>query len=161
METFMKSRPMISTGAAYCALTTLAVAQTVAPVTPSSTMPTPTMPITGTSQEGMRMAERANVAVKFVTVKPADVMSSKIVGANIYNNQNDSVGEIEDLVIDNGKTITGVVVSVGGFLGLGESYVVLDPSTIVLNQKDGKWKAFVDTSKDNLKNAPKFTYSKK
>ena len=54
----------------------------------------------------------------------------------------------------------GVVVAVGGFLGMGESYVVLDPSTIVLNQKDGTWRAYVDTSKDNLKSAPKFTYSK-
>ena len=70
------------------------------------------------------------------------------------------LGEIEDLVIDNGKTITSVVVSVGGFLGMGESYVVLDPSTVGLNQKDGKWRAFVDTSKDNLKNAPKFKYTK-
>ena len=100
------------------------------------------------------------MAVKFVTVQPADFMSSKLVGVNVYNNQNELLGEIEDLVIDNGKTITGVVVSVGGFLGMGESYVVLDPSTVVLNEKDGKWRAFVDTSKDNLKNAPKFKYTK-
>ena len=31
---------------------------------------------------------------------------------------------------------------------------------MVLNEKDGKWRAFVDTSKDNLKNAPKFKYTK-
>ncbi len=61
----------------------------------------------------------------------------------------------------NGANITGVVVSVGGFLGIGESYVVLDPKTVVVNQNDGNWQAFVDTSKDTLKNAPKFTYSKK
>jgi hypothetical protein len=106
------------------------------------------------------MANSATVAVKFVTVKPADLMSSKLVGANVYNNQNESLGEIEDLVVENGQTITGVVVSVGGFLGIGESYVVLDPSTIVLNERDGSWRAYVDTSKDNLKNAPKFNYTK-
>ena len=64
-------------------------------------------------------------------------------------------------MIDNGKTITGIVAGVGGFLGMGESYVVLDPSTVVLNQKDGTWRAYVDTNKDTLKNAPKFQYSKK
>ncbi len=101
------------------------------------------------------------MAVKFVTIKPADFMTSKLVGANVYNNQNESLGEIEDLVVDNGRAITGVVVSVGGFLGVGESYVVLDPSTVVLNEKDGAWRAFVDTSRDTLKNAPKFKYSKK
>lgn len=108
----------------------------------------------------MRMADTATVAVRFVTVKPADIMSSKLVGITVYNKQNETLGEIQDLVIDNGKTISGLVVSVGGFLGLGESYVALDPSTVVLNNKDNTWKAYVDTSKDNLKNAPKFSYKK-
>jgi hypothetical protein len=64
-------------------------------------------------------------------------------------------------VIENGKTLTGVVVSVGGFLGLGESYVVLDPSSLAISNKDGKWMVHADTDKDTLKNAPKFEYSKK
>ncbi len=112
------------------------------------------------SDTGLKMASTATVALKFVTVKAADFMSSRLVGANVYNNQNESLGEIDDLVIENGKTITGLVVGVGGFLGMGESYVVLDPSTVVLNQKDGTWRAYVDTTKDNLKNAQKFTYTK-
>jgi sporulation protein YlmC with PRC-barrel domain len=110
---------------------------------------------------GMKVATSATMAVKFVTVKPADVMSSKLVGIDIYNNQNEKLGEIDDLVIEGGKTVTGLVVGVGGFLGMGESYVVLDPSTVVLNQKDNVWRAFVDTNKDTLKNAPKFQYTKK
>ena len=137
-----------------------ALAQSPAPKA-QSTVPAATAHTTGmNADKGLRTANSATVAVKFVTVQPADFMSSKLVGVNVYNNQNELLGEIEDLVIDNGKTITGVVVSVGGFLGMGESYVVLDPSTMVLNEKDGKWRAFVDTSKDNLKNAPKFKYTK-
>ncbi|MEN3230263.1 PRC-barrel domain-containing protein [Methylorubrum rhodesianum] len=96
-----------------------------------------------------------------MTVKPADVMSSKLVGTTVYNNKNETVGEVEDLVIENGKTVTGVVVGVGGFLGLGESYVVLDPSTLAISNKDGKWAVHADTDQDTLKNAPKFEYSKK
>ena len=157
--------------AMLCSLAGAALAQTTTAPTPSTTAPAPTTtaPMTGTtpmatgadaSSMGLRMASSATVAVKFVTVKPADFMSSRLVGANVYNNQNETVGEIEDLVIDNGKTVSGLVVGVGGFLGMGESYVVLDPSTVVLNQQDGKWRAYVDTTKDNLKNAPKFTYTK-
>ena len=107
------------------------------------------------------MATSATMAVRFVTVKPADIMSSKLTGIDIYNNQNEKLGEIDDLVIEDGKTLTGLVVGVGGFLGMGESYVVIDPSTVVLNQKDGEWRAFIDTNKENLKNAPKFQYFKK
>ena len=145
--------------AAVAFLTGPALAQTqTAPATPaagSAAMPA------GQAGAGMRMADTASVAVRFVTVKSADLMSSKLIGTNVYNKQNESIGEIEDLVIENGKTITGVVVSVGGFLGMGERYVLLDPASIVLNSKDGNMKAFVDTNKENLKSAPTFKYTKK
>lgn len=108
----------------------------------------------------IQMADTATMAVRFVTIKPADVMASRLIGMNVYNNQNESIGEIQDLVIDNGKTITGVVVSVGGFLGIGESYKLVDPATMVVSNRDGNMKAFINTTKDNLKNAPAFTYNK-
>lgn len=117
-----------------------------------------TAPATGT---GMTTANTATVKLKYATVKPTDIMSSKLVGTTIYNNNKENVGEVSDLVIENGKTVTGIVVSVGGFLGLGESYVVVDPSSVALHNADGKWSAYVDTDKDTLKNAPKFEYSKK
>jgi sporulation protein YlmC with PRC-barrel domain len=110
---------------------------------------------------GMQMADRATMPVKFVAAKPADLMSSKLVGTEVYDNQNDKLGQIEDLVIDNGKSVTGVVVSVGGFLGIGERYVLIDPASMAVSDTNGTMKAFVDTSKDTLKNAPAFTYSKK
>ena len=109
---------------------------------------------------GMTMADTATAKIKFVTAKPAEVTSSKLVGKNLYNNKNETIGEVEDLVIDNGKTVTGVVVSVGGFLGMGERYVLVDPSSIFLHKADGKLKAMVDTDKDALKNAPEFKYNK-
>jgi sporulation protein YlmC with PRC-barrel domain len=154
----------IGTALAISSISTLAMAQTTAPSpTPNATTSASgnNAANSGTTAGGLRIADRATVAVRFVTVKPVDIMSSKLVGINVYNNQNETLGEIKDLVIDNGKTITGLIVGVGGFIGMGESYVVLDPSTIVLSKKDSTWKAFVDTTKDNLKSAPKFDYSKK
>ena len=115
----------------------------------------------GTTMGGITMADHATQTIHYVTTTPADMMSSKLVGMNVYNNQNDKLGEVEDLVIDNGKTITGVVVSVGGFLGMGEHYVLIDPASIVISNKSGSMEAMVDTNKDNLKAAPTFTYKKK
>ena len=141
---------------------TCMVVPALAQTTPAAPAPGTAMPAAGTDMGmGMKMADTATVKLKYVTVKPADVMSSKLVGTTVYNNKNETVGEVEDLVIENGKTLTGVVVSVGGFLGLGESYVVLDPSTLAISNKDGKWAVHADTDKDTLKNAPKFEYSKK
>ncbi|MCO5101551.1 MAG: PRC-barrel domain-containing protein [Burkholderiaceae bacterium] len=156
------NRIILSTAIAF-ALAGVAQAQTGT----SSTMPAagpPTTPKadsnTASSPSGIRMADTATMAVRFVNVEPAAFMASRLIGATVYNHQNDSVGEIQDLVIDDGKTVTGVVVSVGGFLGMGESYVVIDPSSVVVNQRDGAWRARVNTTKDTLKDAPKFTYSK-
>jgi sporulation protein YlmC with PRC-barrel domain len=110
---------------------------------------------------GMTMADTATAKIKFVSAKPAEVTSSKLVGKNLYNKQNETVGQVEDLVIENGKTVTGVVVSVGGFLGMGERYVLVDPSSIFLHRANGELKAMVDADKDALKNAPEFKYNKK
>lgn len=150
----------ITAALALACLSVPALAQTT-PTTPAPGTAMPTSSDTTSSGMGMKMADTATVKLKYVTVKPADVMSSKLVGTTVYNNKNENVGEVEDLVIENGKTLTGVVVSVGGFLGMGESYVVLDPSTLAISDKDGKWAVHADTDKDTLKNAPKFNYSKK
>lgn len=126
---------------------------------PSGTAMPATSGVTGGSG-GMVMADTATAKIKFITAKPAEVTASKLVGKNLYNKQNENVGEIEDLVIDQGKTVTGVVVSVGGFLGMGERYVMVDPSSIFLHRADGKLKAMVDADKDAVKNAPEFKYDK-
>ena len=126
---------------------------------PSGTAMPATAGVAGGSS-GMVMADTATAKIKFITAKPAEVTSSKLVGKYLYNKQNENVGEIEDLVIDNGKTVTGVVVSVGGFLGMGERYVLVDPSSIFLHRADGKLKAMVDADKDAVKNAPEFKYEK-
>ena len=131
----------------------VAAAQTTQGTNPPSTP--------GTGSGAMRSAEVNTVVARFVTVKPADVLSSRLVGTNLYNKQNESIGEIQDLVIENGKTVTGVVVSVGGFLGIGERYVALDPATIVLHRDNNTLKAIADTSKENLRDAPTFDYSKR
>jgi sporulation protein YlmC with PRC-barrel domain len=109
---------------------------------------------------GMTMGTTSTVALKFVQFSSADVVASRLQDLNVYNNQNEEIGEIEDLVIKDGKTISGVVVSVGGFLGLGDRYVLLDPSSIVLGDKDGTMRAFINTSKEELTNAPEFKYER-
>lgn len=48
--------------------------------------------------------------------------ASKIVGSSVYNDRNEKVGSIDDLVIGSDKTLNAVV-SVGGFLGMGTKMV--------------------------------------
>ena len=114
-----------------------------------------------TASGGMQSAQTDTVVAKFVTVKPASTLSSKLIGLNLYNSENEKLGDIEDLVIENGKTVTGIVVSVGGFLGMGERYVVIEPSSVTLRSNGGTMRATTQTTKDDLKNAPTLDYSKR
>lgn len=51
--------------------------------------------------------------------------SSKIKGLNIYNDRNDKIGDINDLIVDRDGKIDAVVIGVGGFLGVGEHDVAV------------------------------------
>ena len=54
-----------------------------------------------------------------------DWRASKVVGLNVYNDNNDSVGTINDLLMDKSGNIKAVVLGVGGFLGVGEHLVAV------------------------------------
>ena len=66
------------------------------------------------------------------TAPAADTMShqgqwraSKVVGLKIYNDSNESLGSVNDLLLDKEGKITAAVIGVGGFLGMGEHYVAV------------------------------------
>ena len=54
-----------------------------------------------------------------------DWRASKVVGLNVYNDKNESVGSINDLLMDKSGNIKAAVISVGGFLGMGARLVAV------------------------------------
>lgn len=158
---------------AACALTTMtaiALAQTT-PATPpaqpgqrSAPEATQAQPRTGQAQPGtaqkpVGLKEIEALQLTFYTVQPADVLMSNLMGVNVYNAQNETVGEIEDAIIDNGKMLRALVLGVGGFLGLGERYVSVEPKSVLLSRDaNGDLRAYVNTTRETLRNAPEFKY---
>lgn len=92
------------------ALAAPAAAQTAAPSSPSSSAAPATAVKTDTATYQM---------------KPGQWRSSKLVGVDVYNASNESIGEIEEVVLSRDGKIEAVVVGVGGFLGMGEHDVAL------------------------------------
>jgi ribosomal 30S subunit maturation factor RimM len=87
--------------------------------------------------------------------------ASKLVGLNVYNDSNESLGSINDLLTDKSGDIKGVVIGVGGFLGVGEKNVAVPFEKLNVTRKPESAsidKITVSYSKDELKNAPKFAY---
>ncbi|WP_378948138.1 PRC-barrel domain-containing protein [Mesorhizobium sp. ANAO-SY3R2] len=96
---------------------------------------------------------------EFVTAQPTDVLSYNLVGLDIKNSADETVGEIKDLVLSN-DTLAGYIVSVGGFLGMDEHYVIVSPKAVKITyvENDKKWTATMDATKEQLKAAPGFKY---
>jgi hypothetical protein len=57
-----------------------------------------------------------------VTPDIGGMRASRIVGSSVYNDHNEKIGSVDDVVIGNDKSLS-VVISVGGFLGLGSKMV--------------------------------------
>lgn len=98
----------------------------------------------------------------FANIPAKDDLSSKIVGLDVYNDAKQDIGTIKDIAF-NGNGVNGYILSVGGFLGLGEHYVAVRPSAIKLtyNASDSKWHATMNANADQLKAAPEYKYPSK
>jgi sporulation protein YlmC with PRC-barrel domain len=109
-ETIMIAKYAIAGVAGAALLASAAFAQS--PSTSDSTTrnsPTTTMSDTSTSPSSFQGNWRA----------------SKLVGLSVYNEKNESVGSINDMLTDKNGKITAVVIGVGGFLGVGEHLVAV------------------------------------
>jgi sporulation protein YlmC with PRC-barrel domain len=71
--------------------------------------------------------DRANVAPTAASDSSfqGDWRASKVVGLNVYNDNNESLGSINDLLTDKSGNIKAAVISVGGFLGVGTRLVAV------------------------------------
>src|SRR4051812_22374527 len=103
----------------------------------------------------------APAEAKFSTVSKEEMFSSKLKGLNITNQKDETIGEISDLAIKNNQ-VDALILSVGGFLGMGEHYVAVSPASVKVSHdaKNDKWLASMNTTKEALKAAPEFKYPK-
>ena len=83
----------------------------------------------------MAQSSRNNATTAAPNVQPAastasmhkegEWRASKLVGVNVYNNSNEKIGDINDLILDSSGRVANVVIGVGGFLGMGEHNVAV------------------------------------
>ena len=112
--------------------------------------------------------------------------ASKLIHMNVYNNQNEKIGDIKELMLDKTGKIDTVAIGVGGFLGMGERDVAVKfgdlkwsdepvrsttssnpPATTsgsgqTQESRDRNYPdhAVLNATKDQLKSMPQFDYNK-
>ena len=136
----MKSIKKLSlVGSVALMAATLASAEETRVLAPAT--PTP-RPLANDYQPGESFLTKANKA-------------SGLMGMDVRNLQNQKLGDIKDLVVDlHSGRVAYAVLSVGGFLGIGEKYIAVPPSQFKLGT-DGK-DLILDADKVRIQTAPGF-----
>jgi sporulation protein YlmC with PRC-barrel domain len=107
--------------------------------------------IAGSTRLGVTVEEMRAVAVGWSAKK-------QILRQPVYNEQNQKVGTIDDLIIAPDTSVSFVIVGAGGFVGVGRHDVAIPANQ--LKQQDGKI-VLPGATKEAIKALPKFEYAKK
>ena len=108
-----------------------------------------------------------NMSANTRTVSTGDFNASgqmstnAVVGASIRNTAKEAIGTIEDAYVDKDGAIQVVIVSVGGFLGMGTKHVAVEWSDITFGRDGNELLLTTDWTKDALKEMPDYKYERR
>jgi len=131
---------------------------------PAFAQSTPTTPPAGDKPSATAPAPSGQM--QYYNQQPNQMRASVLLGANVTNTANETVGEINEIILDKDGRIAAVVVGVGGFLGIGEREVALDYKSLTIKYDPsamtnaGATTVQVNATKDTLKNAPAWTWTR-
>jgi sporulation protein YlmC with PRC-barrel domain len=100
----------------------------------------------------------AIIAVNVDVVATTGYRASKLLGSDIYNEQGDNIGTLDDFIVGSDASVSIAVVAVGGFLGVGARMVAVPASMLTGNEKGQT--VLPNATKEQLEALPEFRYAK-
>jgi PRC-barrel domain len=111
--------------------------------------------------EGEDVAEEATPPADMTFIEVQDqaqfLADEEVIGKDVVNVMDEKVGTIADLVMDQDQKLVGIVLSVGGFLGVGDKWVAIPVDQIDFPTDEQPARLTVAVTEEQLKNAPDFT----
>jgi len=83
--------------------------------------------------------------------------TKQIIGKDVYNDNNEKVGVVEDLIIAPDKAVSYAIIGAGGFLGMGKHDVAIRVNNFKLAEDKI---TLPGATKDAVKAMPAFEYTK-
>lgn len=99
----------------------------------------------------------AIVAVNVDIVATTGFRASKLLGSDIYNDQGEKIGKLDDFIVGSDTKVSIAIVGVGGFLGMGKRMVAI-PANLLEGNDQGQT-VLPGATKDKLKALPEFQYA--
>ena len=98
------------------------------------------------------------MAVNVEVVATTGYRASKLLGSDIYNDQGEKIGKLDDFIVGSNEEVSIAVIAVGGFLGMGSRMVAVPAELIEGNDKNQI--VLPGATKDELKALAEFRYVK-
>jgi sporulation protein YlmC with PRC-barrel domain len=105
----------------------------------------------------------AQGAPQTINAKRVDVVqlatgyrASKIEGSSVYNSNKETIGTIDDLIIGPTDPVPYLILSVGGFLGIGTHLVAVPLGSVQIVDKQMR---LPGATRESLKALPEFKYT--
>lgn len=112
------------------------------------------------AQEATTALPAAAQAETLTILPPNTTTVTNYYKQNVYDAANSKIGEITDVLVNRDGKVDAFILSVGGFLGIGEKDVAVPFGAVHATEKDGKWYLTMNATKDALKNANGYKYDK-
>jgi len=111
-----------------------------------------------------RMSQRDQSRIqnqRYISSVPAKgVQVSNYIDAEVRTADDENIGSVKDLIIDESGQVVAIVVGVGGFLGMGEKDVAIGWDHVTKSGAADEQKLRVDVTRDELTSAPEFKVQK-
>jgi hypothetical protein len=85
--------------------------------------------------------------------------ASKLIGTSVTNQTKETIGDINEVLIDKDGKVAAVIIGIGGFLGMGERHAAVSFSALQMS-RDANNNALisVNVTKEQLKASPEWTW---
>jgi len=110
------------------------------------------VPVAGTSTMAITVTTD-----ELVTVLKGWSAKKQVIGKDVYNDKNEKVGVVEDLIITPDKALSYAIIGAGGFLGMGKHDVAIRVNNFKI--MEGKI-TLPGATKEAVKAMPAFEYAK-
>ena len=108
--------------------------------------------------DDMERTSQEHGGEQHMSAKPAGALyADDIIGTTLkHRGSDEEVGKIRDLIVGEDGRILGVVVTTGGFMGLGGEDVGLGWDHVQHTMEDDESVFYTDMDEETLRNAPKY-----
>lgn len=94
----------------------------------------------------------------FTRVSATEVSTALLIGKNVYGLNENSVGTVEELLINSASEVTHAIIDFGGFLGMGSTQISVgfEELTILSNAAQTELRVYIDATREQVQARPEY-----